>query len=93
MSIKLETVAIYFYSHLLITGNIQIFERMRKMLKDAGKRVVPFIMAEISPVKINKISGVEVCFHSFSSIQIQFIELIFFVMKVLGAGCMSSFVN
>ena len=41
-------------------GSISILRRIEKLLKDRGKVVIPFLMAEINPVKLEKIGFVEV---------------------------------
>lgn len=41
-------------------GNLAVFKRMKEMLRQQGKTVVPFLMAEISVAKLNQISGIEV---------------------------------
>lgn len=40
-------------------GNVQIFERMRLILERNSKVVIPFIMAEINPVKLASVSIVD----------------------------------
>ncbi len=41
-------------------GNPPIFQRLHKLLKSRGKKVIPFLMAEINPDKLSLISSVEV---------------------------------
>ena len=41
-------------------GNPPIFDRLRKILNSRGKRVIPFLMSELNPSKLELISAVEV---------------------------------
>lgn len=42
-------------------GNLSLFNRLSALLKTQNKIVVPFLMAEINPIKLKMIKHVEVC--------------------------------
>lgn len=41
-------------------GNVNIFQRINKLLRKHGKVVIPFLMAELNPAKLTKIAQIEV---------------------------------
>ena len=40
-------------------GSIAIFKRIRDLLRSRGKKLVPFLMAEINPVKLELMQGID----------------------------------
>lgn len=40
-------------------GNVAIFKRIRDLLRSKGKKLVPFLMAEINPVKLELMDGID----------------------------------
>lgn len=72
-------------------GNTGILKRLKDMLQKQNKVVVTFLMAELNPVKLKLIKGIDV--SSFVTTSINKYPYCYFPVAGMGSNCLSTLVH